>query len=274
MLLGGLVPLEGQHVDGTFLTDGAGDLLLEPHGGDGDAPPVGGLLQRPDPAEEGVPEFVGVEAGEDPGDGVVRGDAVGQGQEGLEPVVLGTARCAPRRRPRRRRRRRRWSRCQSARGASCDRPGGRSGQRSGERGTDPGRASAAPPWGQATTIRDSFALAGAPGEGVAQDVERAAGGAVAVGAVAAARAGPAAVVAAAEVDVGPGQVVDAGDALGGIGAVLAGSKHASRKDLPGDTSSSGELFTEWPFLSLQSRIYMASGRERGYIRVWFGVQLK
>src|SRR5262249_20344810 len=55
-------------------------------------------------------------------------------------------------------------------------------------------------------------------------------------AVAAPRAGPAAVIPAPEADVGPGQVVDAGDALGGIGAVFAGSWHGGtpgRGDLPG-----------------------------------------
>jgi hypothetical protein len=73
-------------------------------------------------------------------------------------------------------------------------------------------------------------VAGPTREGVTEVVEGAAGGAVPVGAVAAPRAGPAAVVAAAEADVGPGQVVDAGDALGGIGAVFAGSWHG---DAPG-----------------------------------------
>src|SRR5262249_20256680 len=68
-------------------------------------------------------------------------------------------------------------------------------------------------------------VTGPAGEGVAEVVEGAAGGPVAVGAMATPRAGPAAVVAAADADVRLGQVVDAGDALGGIGAVLAGSWH-------------------------------------------------
>jgi hypothetical protein len=63
------------------------------------------------------------------------------------------------------------------------------------------------------------------GEGVAEVVEGAARGPVTVGAMVTPRAGPAAVIAAPEADVGLGQVVDAGDALGGIGAVFAGSWH-------------------------------------------------
>src|SRR5262245_45648266 len=89
-------------------------------------------------------------------------------------------------------------------------------------------------------------VAGPPGEGIAEVGEGAAAPAIAVGAVAAPRAGPAAVVAAAEADVGRGQVVDAGDALGGIGAVIAGSWHRDapgRRDLPGDTPGGGKLFT-------------------------------
>ena len=89
-------------------------------------------------------------------------------------------------------------------------------------------------------------VAGPSGEGVAEVVEGAAAQTIAVGAVAAPRAGPAAVVAAAEADVGLGQVVDAGDALGGIGAVFAGSWHGEapgRGDLPGDTPGCGKLFT-------------------------------
>src|SRR5512143_2298005 len=68
-------------------------------------------------------------------------------------------------------------------------------------------------------------VAGSSGEGVAEVVEGAAAPPIAVGAVAAARARPAAVVATAKADVGLGQVVDAGEALGGIGAVFAGSWH-------------------------------------------------
>ena len=89
-------------------------------------------------------------------------------------------------------------------------------------------------------------VAGPSGEGVSEVVEGAAAPTIAVGTVPAARTGPAAIVAAAEADVGPGQVVDAGDALGGIGAVFAGSWHGEapgRKDLPGDTPGGGKLFT-------------------------------
>src|SRR5512135_419742 len=82
--------------------------------------------------------------------------------------------------------------------------------------------------------------------GIAEVVEGAAAPTIAVGAVATARAGPAAIVAAAEADVGLRQVIDASDALGGIGAVFAGSWHGEapgRGDLPGDTPGGGKLFT-------------------------------
>jgi hypothetical protein len=68
-------------------------------------------------------------------------------------------------------------------------------------------------------------VARSAGEGIAEVVERAAGGPVTVGAMATPRAGPAAVIAAPDADVRLGQVVDAGDALAGIGAVFAGSWH-------------------------------------------------
>ena len=58
---------------------------------DGDDLPLGRLVQRLDPAEEAPLELVGVEPREEAAEGVVRGDAVGQGQEGLQPVVLGLA---------------------------------------------------------------------------------------------------------------------------------------------------------------------------------------
>src|SRR5512135_788090 len=89
-------------------------------------------------------------------------------------------------------------------------------------------------------------VAGPTGEGIAEVVEGAAAPTIAVGAVAAPWAGPAAIVAAAEADVGFGQVIDAGDALGGIGAVFAGSWHGrapGRGDLRGDTPGGGKLFT-------------------------------
>jgi hypothetical protein len=100
-------------------------------------------------------------------------------------------------------------------------------------------------------------VAGPSGEGVAEVVEDAAGGPVPVGAVAAPRAGPAAVVPAPEADVGLGQIDDAGDALGGIGAVFAGSWHGDapgRRGLSGDTPGGGKLFTGSPsFLATESR---------------------
>src|SRR6516225_4185238 len=99
-------------------------------------------------------------------------------------------------------------------------------------------------------------VAGPAGEGVAEVVEGAAGGPVTVGAVATPGAGSAAVVAAPEADVRPGQVVDAGDALGGIGAVFAGSWHGvapGRRGLPGGTPGGGKLFAGWPgFLATES----------------------
>src|SRR5512142_1482089 len=89
-------------------------------------------------------------------------------------------------------------------------------------------------------------VAGPSGEGIAEVVEGAAAATVAVSTVAAPRAGPAAVASAAEADIRSGQVVDAGDALGGIGAVFAGSWHGEApggRDLPGDTPGGGKLFT-------------------------------
>jgi hypothetical protein len=68
-------------------------------------------------------------------------------------------------------------------------------------------------------------IAGPAGVGVAEVVEAAAGGPIAVGAVAAPRAGPPAVVAAAVADVGLGQVRDASDAFGGVGPVFTRSGH-------------------------------------------------
>jgi hypothetical protein len=48
-------------------------------------------VQRLDPAEEAPLEFVGVEPLEEAAEGVVRGDAVGQFQEGPQPGDLGVA---------------------------------------------------------------------------------------------------------------------------------------------------------------------------------------
>jgi hypothetical protein len=104
-------------------------------------------------------------------------------------------------------------------------------------------------------------VAWSSGEGVAEVVEGAASGPVAVGTMAAARAGPAAVIAAAEADVGLGQVADAGNALSGIGTVFAGSWHRNapgRRDLPGNTLSDGKLFTEvarFPCYRVESTVY-------------------
>jgi hypothetical protein len=47
------------------------------------------LMDGLDPTEEALDELVAVEQGEDPADGVVRGDAIGQLQELLQPVPFG-----------------------------------------------------------------------------------------------------------------------------------------------------------------------------------------
>ena len=74
------------------------DLALGPVEGasqrlavDGDDLPLGRLVQGLDPAEEALLELVGVEPLEEAAEGVVRGDAVGQVQEGPQPVELGVA---------------------------------------------------------------------------------------------------------------------------------------------------------------------------------------
>lgn len=93
---------------------------------------------------------------------------------------------------------------------------------------------------------DQDNVAGPAGEGVAQVVKGAAGEAVAVGAMPAARTRPSAIIAALAGDLGLGQVVDACGALGGVGAVFAGSRHGSapgREVLPGITKDRGFLFT-------------------------------
>jgi hypothetical protein len=95
---------------------------------------------------------------------------------------------------------------------------------------------------------DQDDVAGSSGEGVAQVVKGAAGEAVAVGAMPAARTRPSAIIAALARDFGLGQVVDAGGALGGVGAVFAGSRHGlapGKGLLPGITISNGGLFTKF-----------------------------
>src|SRR3954471_22772991 len=90
-------------------------------------------------------------------------------------------------------------------------------------------------------------VAGPAGEGVAEVMEGAAGGPVAVGAVTTSRTEPVPVIAAPNADVGPGKVLDAGDAFGGVGSVLAGSGHGDAPEgrvLSGDTPYSGRLFTD------------------------------
>lgn len=95
---------------------------------------------------------------------------------------------------------------------------------------------------------DQDDVAGSAGEGVAQVVKGAAGEAVAVGAMPAARTRPSAIIAAPAGDLGPGQVVDACGALGGVGAVIAGSRHGlapGRGILPGITQPNGGPFTKF-----------------------------
>ena len=58
---------------------------------DGDDLALGGLVQRLDPAEEAPLELLGVEPLEEAAEGVMRGDAVGQVQEGAQPGELGVA---------------------------------------------------------------------------------------------------------------------------------------------------------------------------------------
>jgi hypothetical protein len=95
---------------------------------------------------------------------------------------------------------------------------------------------------------DQDDVAGSSGEGIAQVVEGAACQAVAVGAMAASRTGPPAVIAALAGDLGLGQIIDACGALGGVGAVFAGSWHDLAPGsgvLPGITISNGGLFTKF-----------------------------
>ena len=95
---------------------------------------------------------------------------------------------------------------------------------------------------------DQDDVAGSAGEGIAQVVEGAAGQAIAVGAVSAARAGPLAIIAALTGDLGLGQIVDTCGALGGVGAVFAGGRHGlapGREDLPGITKLNGGLVTKF-----------------------------
>src|ERR1043165_8322336 len=55
---------------------------------DGNQAAIGRLDEGADPVEEALAEGGGVQAGEDPAEGVVGGDAVGQFQESLEPGEL------------------------------------------------------------------------------------------------------------------------------------------------------------------------------------------
>jgi hypothetical protein len=94
---------------------------------------------------------------------------------------------------------------------------------------------------------DQDDITGPPGEGVAQVVESASCQAVAVGAMAASRTGPPAIIAALASDLGLGKIVDACGALGGVGAVFAGSRHSmapGSEILPGITKPDGSLFTK------------------------------
>jgi len=72
---------------------------------------------------------------------------------------------------------------------------------------------------------DQDQVAGASREGISQVVEGATSGAIAVGAMTAARTRPTPIVPALNADLGLGQVLDAVDPFGGIGSVFAGSQH-------------------------------------------------
>src|ERR1700753_1616370 len=58
---------------------------------DGDVPQPGGPAHRPHPPGDARPELLGVDPGEYPIEGVVTGDAVGQGEEAPQPALLGPA---------------------------------------------------------------------------------------------------------------------------------------------------------------------------------------
>jgi hypothetical protein len=95
---------------------------------------------------------------------------------------------------------------------------------------------------------DQDDVAGSAGEGIAQIVKGAAGEAVAVGTMPAARTRPSAIIATLAGDFGLGKVVDACSALGGVGAVFAGWRHGlapGRGFLPGITKPSGVLFIKF-----------------------------
>ena len=53
--------------------------------------PPGQLVEGPDPGDEAVVELAGIEQLEDAGEGVVGRDAIGELQEGLQPLALGPA---------------------------------------------------------------------------------------------------------------------------------------------------------------------------------------
>src|SRR5208337_5007107 len=82
---------------------------------------------------------------------------------------------------------------------------------------------------------DHNQFAGPTGQGIAQVVEGASHPPIAIGALAATWTGSTPVISALAADLGLGQVLDAGDALGGIGAVFAGSRHGETPGRNGST---------------------------------------
>jgi hypothetical protein len=85
-----------------------------------------------------------------------------------------------------------------------------------------------------------------PSERVAQVMESAVGGAIAIRTVPTPRAWSPPVIATADAEIGRGQVLDADHALSGVGSVFARPWHGEspgREGLPGITHCNGVLFT-------------------------------
>src|SRR5262249_9439013 len=107
-------------------------------------------------------------------------------------------------------------------------------------------------------------VAGPPGEGVTQVMERAASDPIAGGTPATMRAGAPPVVAAADADLGLGEVRGSIDTDGRVGAIFAGAWHGvtpERRILPGDILDDGKVFTpsaRFPCYRLQNSRISAS----------------
>jgi hypothetical protein len=101
---------------------------------------------------------------------------------------------------------------------------------------------------------DHNQFAGPTGQGIAQVVEGASHPPIAIDALAATWAGSTTVISALAADLGLGQVLDAGDALGGIGAVFAGSRH-------------GELLEKWFYQELRPLMAICSLNPPGNLAI-------